>query len=191
MHDHFILVDFENIQPKALADVDRPGVKILVFAGANQAKVSYELAAALQRLGDRAQYVKISGNGSNALDFHIAFYIGELAARYPSATFQIVSRDKGFDPLIEHLASRKIAVRRSTDMALGGEAPPGERLPTVVARLRGLNGGRPRTVKTLSNAIAAMFRKQLGEEEIRAIVQALESDGTIAVKDKKVSYSLS
>jgi hypothetical protein len=191
MHPHFILVDLENIQPKALADLDRPGVQVLVFTGANQAKVRYELAAALQQLGNRAQYVKISGSGTNALDFHIAFYIGELAGRHPSATFQIVSRDKGFDPLIAHLAGKKIKVRRSVEVALAGEVPPDERLATVVARLRGLNGGRPRTLKTLSNAIAAMFQKQLREEEVGAMVQALERDGTIAVKDKKVSYALS
>lgn len=30
---------------------------------------------------ERAEYIRISGNGSNALDFHIAFHIGELSAK--------------------------------------------------------------------------------------------------------------
>jgi hypothetical protein len=52
----------------------------------------------MQALGAKAQYVKISGNGSNALDFHIAFYIGHLGAVDPTAYFHIISKDAGFDP---------------------------------------------------------------------------------------------
>jgi len=51
-------------------------------------------------MGERAEYVRISGNGSNALDFHIAFYIGQLAAHEPDAYFHIISKVTGFDPLI-------------------------------------------------------------------------------------------
>ena len=46
----------------------------MVFIGANQTKVTIEFASLLQQLGTRAQYLRISGNGRNALDFHIAFY---------------------------------------------------------------------------------------------------------------------
>jgi hypothetical protein len=60
----------------------------------------------------------------------------------------------------------------------------------VITKLRGLNGGRPRTIKTLSNAIAAMFQKQLAPQEIASIIQALQRNGSIAVKDNKVAYLL-
>jgi hypothetical protein len=59
------------------------------------------------------EYVQISGSGPNALDFHIAFYIGQFAAQDPTACFHIVSNDTGFDPLIEHLKSRKISAART------------------------------------------------------------------------------
>lgn len=54
----------------------------------------------MQQLGADAQYIKIGGSGKNALDFHLAFYIGELSARDPEAYFNIVSKDTGFDPLV-------------------------------------------------------------------------------------------
>ncbi len=75
----------------------------MVFIGANQTKVPFEVAQAMQAMGSNAEYVKIAGNGSNALDFHIAFYIGQLAAADPTAFFHIISKDSGFDPLIAHL----------------------------------------------------------------------------------------
>lgn len=33
----------------------------------------------------------------------IAYYIGRLAADEPGAAFNIISKDKGFDPLVRHL----------------------------------------------------------------------------------------
>ena len=63
-------------------------------------KFSFETVSGIQELGERAKTIKISGAGSNALDFHVAFYIGQIAANDPEAFFNIISKDKGFDPLI-------------------------------------------------------------------------------------------
>jgi hypothetical protein len=91
-------------------NLGRSSLKVLVFVGASQAKIPFELAAAMQRLGDDAQYVKIGGNGKNALDFHLAFYVGELVAKDPEAYFHILSKDTGFDPLIKRLKTRKVRI---------------------------------------------------------------------------------
>lgn len=112
MSAHFVLVDFENVQPRNLGQLKSGAFKVMVFVGAGQSKVSLELAQALQAFGADAGYLQIAGNGSNALDFHIAYYIGRLAAQHPGAAFTIVSKDTGFDPLIKHLATLKIACRR-------------------------------------------------------------------------------
>jgi hypothetical protein len=112
MSSNFILVDFENVQPDLLAAVEQAKFGVIVFVGASQTKVPFEMAAALQQMGPDATYVKISGNGKNALDFHIAFWIGQLSARFPSAAFHIISKDNGFDPLIAHLKERGISAAR-------------------------------------------------------------------------------
>lgn len=108
----FVLVDFENVQPQNLGVLKAGPCQIKVFLGASQSKISLELARALQSFGSDAEYIQIVGSGSNALDFHIAFYIGRLAAEHPDAQFVIVSRDTGFDPLVKHLGTLGIACRR-------------------------------------------------------------------------------
>jgi hypothetical protein len=110
-----ILIDFENVQPKDLAQLRGRPFKTKVFCGANQTKVPFDLAAELQPLGPDAEYIKIQGTGPNALDFHIAYYIGRLSTEIPGATFHIVSKDKGFDPLIKHL---KTQTRQALEMLL-------------------------------------------------------------------------
>ncbi|HEX7052547.1 MAG TPA: PIN domain-containing protein [Burkholderiales bacterium] len=190
----FVLIDFENVQPADLAALEAPHFRVILFAGASQASVPFELAQALQAMGERGQYLKVSGNGRNALDFHIAFYIGRLAAAHPKASFHIVSRDKGFDPLIQHLATLGIVASRVTELAAiarpGAAGSGEERLARVLANLQSLNGGRPRTVKTLSNTIASVFQKQLAESEVAAILRALQDKGHVVVNGTKVTYAL-
>jgi len=116
----FFLIDFENVQPTAVASLAPGGCRVMMFLGQNQSKVPVELSRALQPLGADVEYLQISGSGPNAVDFHIAFYIGRLAASHPDARFTIVSKDTGFDPLVRHLTSLKIACNRTT--SLGGPA---------------------------------------------------------------------
>ena len=115
MRTNYVLIDYENVQPDSLAGLDAEHFTVVCFVGAGQNRLSFDVVDAMQRLGHRAQYVKIAGNGPNALDFHIAFYIGDLAAADPTAYFHIISRDTGFDPLIAHLKARKVPVVRSND----------------------------------------------------------------------------
>lgn len=125
-----MLIDYENVQPATIESLNHEHIKLLIFVGANQTKVPIEIAVALQQLGERASYVKISSNGNNALDFHIAFYIGQLAAQEPNAYFHIVSKDTGFDPLIQHLKTKKIMAKRVQAVS---EIPTVKAAPTPTA----------------------------------------------------------
>lgn len=52
----------------------------------------------LPAVGVRAECVRVSAPRKNALDFHIALHLVQLALREPEACFHIISRDSGFDP---------------------------------------------------------------------------------------------
>lgn len=112
MRTNYVLIDFENVQPNCLNGLKHDHFKVIVFVGANQTKVPLDVVFALQQMGSRAEYVRIAGNGPNALDFHIAFFIGQLAAKDDTAYFHIISKDSGFDPLIQYLRDKKIPADR-------------------------------------------------------------------------------
>jgi hypothetical protein len=193
---NYILIDFENVQPKSLEPLEDDHFRLLVFVGASQARLPFEIAASLQRLGPRAEYIKICGNSPNALDFHIAYYIGRLASSDPTAYFHIVSKYTGFDPLIQHLRSRKVLAERVkaiTDIPLvksSTSKSPREQLEVALARLRQLKASRPRTVKTLSSTIASLFQKPPSVAEVSDVVQGLVSQGYVAVDGTRVTYAL-
>lgn len=196
MKTNYVLIDYENVQPAAMAVLDQEHFKIIVFVGSSQTKITFEVASALQQMGPRAEYVKISGNGANALDFHIAFYIGHLAARDPDAYFHIISKDAGFDPLIQHLKTKKVLVCRSPDVTdipivkVASSKTLPERVAVIVTDLQQRGAAKPRTVKTLSGTINSLFQKKLSEEELSVLLNELQKLGIVIVKDTNVSYNL-
>lgn len=59
MVTNYVLIDFENVQPTNLAILAKHSFKIYVFVGASQCKIPFDLASALQALGENAKYIKI------------------------------------------------------------------------------------------------------------------------------------
>ncbi|MEN0039280.1 MAG: PIN domain-containing protein [Cellvibrio sp.] len=194
MRKNYIFIDYENVQPDAIAGLDKGNFYILVFLGSNQSKLSTNLVRSLQPLGSRVEYIMQSGNGKNALDFHIAYYIGERAAIEPDAYFHIVSKDAGFDPLIQHLKDRNILASRSSSinevsiLQKSSLKTLPERTSVVKARLAQMEG-KPSTVKTLSSTINSLFQKTLSEDEVEMVVKDLCGKGVIAIINKtRVAY---
>jgi hypothetical protein len=192
----YVLIDYENVQPRDLSLLEGHPFKVIVFVGANQARIPFELAKALQTMGENAEYLQVSGSGRNALDFHIAFHLGELAAQDPEGYFHVISKDTGFDPLLKYLKSRGIKARRSrdiTEMPIPGIAQPktaDERIDAIIKNLASRAHSRPRRRKSLASTINSLFMKKLEESEIDGLIEALEKRGVVAVKDGKISYTL-
>ena len=196
MQTTFLLLDLENVPPDDLSALGGGPFKIKVFLGAHQTKVPVALARALQAFGPNAEYVQMEGSGHNALDFHIAYYLGRLAVEHPKARFRIISKDAGFDPLIAHLRARKLLCERLQSLAglrsasASGAKPAPDRTAVVIADLIKRQAARPRTLKTLSSTIRALFQNQLSDDELRALLDELSQRGVVKTLDGKLSYEL-
>ena len=197
MKNNYIMIDMENVVPDNLELLDQEWVKVFLFVGKNQTKLPISMVKAIQRLGSRAQYVEMSGTGHNALDFHIAFYIGRIAATDKDAYFHIISKDTGFDPLIDHLKQEHVFADRVAKIeeipALIQvrivSKPLPERISFAKERLLKPNAPRPRTRKTLTSHIATMFLKTLPDADISNIIDGLFNDGSIRENGKRLVYS--
>jgi len=118
----YILIDFENVQPAAedMSLIRGADYRVRLFHGPNQNRFDAAMVKALQPLGSQLEYIQGERRGKNALDFHIAFYLGRLveackvsgSENDKTAVFVIVSKDVGFDALLDpvralgHRASR-------------------------------------------------------------------------------------
>ncbi len=220
MKPAYILIDFENVQPDKVGALDMGAFKIKVFVGAKQSRVALGLASALQPMGNAVEYIQIEGSGRNALDLHIAYYIGRLAVEEPGAVFHIVSKDTDYDPLIDHLKEKKIHCQRwsafgdipharaatpktapvsrtaakakSAPKAAAKAAPPASsQVDEIANNLRKRARAQPSTLKALTSTIKSHFRGiAMDDRTVDAIIDALKARGLIVVKDGKVAYQL-
>lgn len=79
------------------------------------------------------------------------------------------------------------AVRASSPRA---SASLSEKVVRIIEDLRKRASARPRTVKTLSSTISALFQKKLSEQEVLSLIERLRTDGVIVVTGTKVSYEM-
>ncbi|MDO8772268.1 MAG: PIN domain-containing protein [Burkholderiaceae bacterium] len=110
MKEQHLLVDYENVQPslEVLAKLAPGFTDVWLFHGPKEAKNARAIAASHARV----TLVPHSGKGKNALDFHLSFYLGYVAAKHPDAELVVVANDKGYDSMIDHAKALGFAARR-------------------------------------------------------------------------------
>ena len=195
MKTNYVLIDFENVTPDNLDLLDQEWIRVFLFVGKNQTKLPFPMVKAIQKLGSRAEYVEMTGTGHNALDFHIAFYIGRISATDKDAYFHIISNDTGFDPLIVHLKNEHIFVDRVSNieaipaLAQANVISPEERIGFAKTCLTRSNVTRPRMRKTLSSHVMSLFHKTLSEDDVAVVVEGLFKCGCVREDGKRLVYS--
>lgn len=192
MREQVVLVDFENVQKLDLARLPAHA-RIRIFVGAQQAKLPTALVLQAQALGLAIEWIRIDGNGPNALDFHIACHLGEGLARTPQAEFVIVSRDTGFDPLLRHLKVRGLHCRREAPATPAKAAPKpvlDANAQIVVELLKRTDKNkRPRKRKTLTNHLVNHFQKKLSPEQVAGAIAQLMKAKLIGGTDSALAYN--
>ena len=104
-----LLIDFENVQPQNLDNLPTDGIHIWLFIGVQHKMLPVSLVKSLLRFGERVHLVQLQKTGKNALDFYLSYYLGQITATDPEAQIGILSRDGGYDVLVEHILENQQA----------------------------------------------------------------------------------
>lgn len=118
MPTHYVFVDYENTQPGHIGLITerQPNIKIKIYLGRHQNMIPLSLARAMHALGENAEYIQLDSSRRNAIDFNIAFQLGELAIQHPESKFSILSNDPGFDAIVDSLKTKGISCARYPDI---------------------------------------------------------------------------
>ena len=161
MKELHALVDYENVQPTMdeLSKIAPGFTDVWLFHGPHQAKQAQQLAST----HDRVTLVPRSGNGPNALDFHLSFYLGYVAAKHPDAHLVVVANDKGYDPMIAHARMLEFTVKR-----VGHKAKPAavSKVVKPVAKKSSVAAKAAPTKKTLSPKVATPAEKVPSKKQV-------------------------
>jgi hypothetical protein len=189
--EKLLLVDLENVPKFDLSQLDN-SFHIVIFVGANQKNVPIELVKSLQVLGQRVEWQKVDGNGSNALDFFIACHLGRVLERSPQTHCIVLSNDKGFEPLLQHLNRNGLKCRRIKEVseldpkAKSADGPEYARVVKILSKSE--KKSRPCRRKTLTAHLASMFQNKLGQKNIDGIIDKLFANKMISESNESVTY---
>ena len=191
MAQELLLVDYENVQQVDFSLLD-DSTNVILFVGASQKSIPIELVTSAQKLGARVDWQRVEGNGSNALDFHIACHLGRVLETARQTRCVVLSKDKGFDPLLRQLNKIGLRCRRINSLleidpkvALV-DNPNYERVVEVLRRSE--KKTRPRKRKTLSQHISSMFQKKIGQRDIDRIIDLLFANKMISESNTTITY---
>jgi hypothetical protein len=214
-----VFVDFENVQDVDPAVIGNKTVRFTLLVGPRQTRLAVSLVEKLLEHADSVQLVRLASSGRNALDFVLAYYVGRAVAANPTGAFHIVSKDRGYNPLIEHLQNKHIRARRHNSFAtltfadpvrLPAPASPAvapkpksrsksgtrpatldERTTRLLEHLRKPTTNRPKKKQKLISFLVAYLGRKITEAEALNLVENLRQTGRLTIDEKGgVSYRL-
>ncbi len=194
-----VFVDFENVHEVDVSVIGAKAVSLTLLLGARQTRLEVGLVEKLMEHSASVQLIRLASSGKNALDFALAYYVGRAVSANPGAYIHIVSRDTGFDPLVEHLRSRHIHAHRHDSFATltfsgtarAAAAAPKvdtagqeEPLTRVLERLRKNVTNRPKKKNTLLSHLKSSLGKDSTEADAAALLEKLRKAGHLRIGDK-------
>jgi len=87
--------------------------EVVIFYSVNADTISFELLHKLMFCKAKLSYYKIRRGGRNALDFQLSTYLGFLVSSRADTEFYIISKDNGFDFVIDFWESGCLDVKPS------------------------------------------------------------------------------
>lgn len=203
---HHVFVDFENVHQIDTSILEYKAVCLTILLGSKQTKLDASLVENLMTHAASVKLIRLASTGKNALDFTLAYYIGRAVSSNPGGYFHIISKDSGFDPLVEHLRSRNIHAHRhqsfaflnlshppkaAAEKAIADTEAPDEPLSKVLDQLKKNNTNRPKKKKTLLSHLKSHLGKDASDTDAERVLKKLQNAGRVRIDGKDVvTYNL-
>lgn len=118
------LIDYENTGISGLTGIEtlKKNDRVYLFYGIYTGSITFDTHIALNNTKAKIKYIKIDKSAKNYLDFQLATMSGYLIAKNKDTNFIIVSRDNGFNSVVDfwsnyHSEKKPITITRQIAIA--------------------------------------------------------------------------
>ena len=186
----YVYVDYENMNSlKELPEIDG---KYFIFIGENQQKIPREFVFPKEK----KELVAIKGNGKNALDFHIVYFLSKNDEKEDIEHY-ILSKDSGYDPLIAYCKDEKKVVKRITSIDEINNSKKDinentqKNLDGYLKHLEKIPRNRyPKSENGLKKDIGSALGKKLTNEQIEDVIKLMYRKKYIGKQGNIITYNL-
>ncbi len=176
-----------------------------------QGRLCFFCKQALPTTEASVEHLLAKSNGGNNSDENCVACCKSLNTLFGSMSlrekFQVVLNQKGqFNKCPKNVGTVKTAAplndppavisqtkSKATPKTPSKAAPVVEtknsKLAFVIANLKRRGNSKPRSIKTLTSALASLYPKDMPEEELASLFQQLQSTGQVIVTEDKVMYA--
>ena len=192
-----LLIDFENIQPQNLDKLPTEDTHIWLFLGTQHKSLPISLVASLLPFGERAHLIHLQKSGKNALDFYLSYYLGKITSTDPDAQIGILSRDGGYDILVDHILEKqeakgvvRLANIDEVQHTKINTKPPTKLLEQKIEQY--ILNIKPKTFTDFQAAVkkrAGALSLSVNEVDIQALARHLREQNHIRLNKGKIEYA--
>lgn len=117
------LVDYENVSVLGVDGVKdlKASDKVYIFYGENIKTIPFDKSIELVKSKAQIEFIETKKVGKNYLDFQLATYLGYLIGNGEKGNVRIISKDTGFDSIVDFWKARNINICRKSSIK-GDEA---------------------------------------------------------------------
>lgn len=116
------LIDIENVANSGFEGLENLSAEdsLLIFYSEKHSSINLSVHQKLEQSPARKEYLSIKTGGKNALDFQLVTWLGYRLAKVPQESYVIVSKDTGFDAVVDFWKKRGMNVSRNADLKVPG-----------------------------------------------------------------------
>ncbi|MCR4673802.1 MAG: hypothetical protein K5675_02235 [Lachnospiraceae bacterium] len=109
------LIDYENVNAAGLEGIKKlaTGDQVHIFYSDRIKNIPFEKSIELSKSSAKIEYIETHKVAKNYLDFQLSTYLGYLVGKEKEGTFIIVSKDTGFDSVVDFWKGRNVTISRS------------------------------------------------------------------------------
>lgn len=144
-------IDYENVHDEGLDGVAslQENDRVIVFYGEQIKSISFERHMEMMNSKARVEYIETHKTAKNYLDFQLSTYLGFLIGKGESGPVYIVSRDTGFDSVIDFWKGRNTKCARQ------------DRIAEKEKKQRKRTGKKESRAENTSDKLSEVYRKKI------------------------------
>lgn len=113
------LIDYENTGVKGLAGIEKLSEEdqIILFYGPKTGSIPFDEHVKISQSASHVEYIKTMKTAKNYLDFQLTTYLGYLIASTPVREYHVVSKDSGYDSVVDFWSKKGLVIKRQDTVA--------------------------------------------------------------------------
>ncbi len=125
----YYFIDYENVHAAGINSNAglKAGDTVIIFYSANCANITLDILENLFNKDVSVCAYGVSGGSKNALDFQLCTYLGYCIAGHMDSKYVIISKDTGFDRVVEFWKKRKVEVSRQAQIGNSDDSSSAEK----------------------------------------------------------------